>query len=78
MGNDRLLLRNLGIAAAVVIGVLAFGSIVGNTDENSCMDNVREMADRMEAACQGDYLEWGYDSPEQCTNQELGTLPDCG
>jgi len=87
--NDRLLLRNIGIAAAVVIGAIALFSFVANPVENSFMGNVDEFGnpvedsciqiyiDKMVIACQGDYVEWGHDSPEQCLEHYMTRLPDC-
>ena len=74
--NDMILLRNTGIAAAVVIGVIILFSIVGYSDENSCQRVVREYYEKMEPVCSGEYLEWGYDSAEQCINDEMGSMPD--
>ena len=71
-----ILLRNIGIAAAVVIAVIALFSIVGNMDGNLCHQAVQEYRERMEAVCLDEYLEWGYDSVEQCINDEMGSMAD--
>ena len=74
--NDKILLRNIGIAATVVIGVITLFSIVGYSDEKSCGQVVQEYYKQMEAVCPVEYLEWGYDTVEQCINNEMGIMPD--
>ena len=33
--------------------------------------------DVMDVVCQDEYVERGFDSPEQCINHEMGRAPDC-
>ena len=82
MVNDRLLVKNLGIAAAVVIAVLVFGSIVGNPGEidepvvNQCLRGYM-MAIEIEPCYYENYAVNGFDSAEQCVMNYLNRLPDC-
>ena len=73
--NDKLLLRNIGIAATVVVGVIALFSIAGYSDEKSCGEFVDDYYENIAAVCPDEYLEWGYDSVEQCINDEMGKSP---
>lgn len=41
-------------------------------DPESCRNVVIRHYERMQAVCPAEYLEWGYDSPEQCINDEMG------
>lgn len=74
--RDVTLLRNIGIASVVVIAVITLFSIVGNTDGNPCQQAVQEYQKLMEPVCSAEYLERGYDTVEQCMNDEMGSMPD--
>jgi len=69
--SDMILLRNIGIASAVVIAVIVLFSIVGYSDENSCQQVVQEYSEMLEAVCPDEYLEWGYDSAEECVYNKM-------
>jgi len=66
----------LVVIPLVVIGVIALFSIVNNLDEKSCGQVVQAYHEQMKAVCPVEYLEWGYDTVEQCINDEMGSMPD--
>lgn len=66
-----ILLRNIGIASAIVITVIALFSIVGYTDKVSCPDGTQTFLKYLEATCPDEYLEQGHDSVQECMNYEI-------
>ncbi len=43
-------------------------------DPESCKNVLIRHYEMLEAVCPDEYLEWGYDSPEQCINDEMGMV----
>jgi len=73
--NNKILLRNLAIAAAVVIGSIAFFSSIDDTgeiiEEETCGGSFESALKHLETvACPENYVKWGYDSPEECVDME--------
>ena len=57
----------------IVVGGLFLITYLNNEfNPDSCRNVVKQHYERMQVECPDEYLEWGYDSPEECVNNRMG------